>query len=71
MVFTNSVRADSAELPFGGVKPSGFGRKFGRHGLDEFATRRPIRPGFLFAIPTSNNRSKPADATDRWVPLEG
>ena len=32
MVFVNIVGADAAELPFGGVKRSGFGRELGRYG---------------------------------------
>ena len=31
MVFVNIVGADAAELPFGGVKGSGFGRELGRY----------------------------------------
>ena len=31
MVFVNIVGADAAELPFGGVKRSGFGRELGRY----------------------------------------
>jgi len=36
MVYVNIVGADGAELPFGGVKRSGFGRELGRFGADEF-----------------------------------
>ncbi|RAX14912.1 aldehyde dehydrogenase family protein [Pseudarthrobacter sp. AG30] len=43
MVFINGVGAESAELPFGGVKRSGFGRELGRYGVDEFANRKLIR----------------------------
>src|SRR3712207_7768809 len=35
MVFVNGVGLDAAELPFGGVKGSGFGRELGRFGADE------------------------------------
>ncbi|MEN0013721.1 MAG: NAD-dependent succinate-semialdehyde dehydrogenase [Solirubrobacteraceae bacterium] len=43
MVFVNLVLADGAELPFGGVKGSGFGRELGRFGADEFVNKKLIR----------------------------
>ena len=43
MVFVNIVGADSMELPFGGVKRSGFGRELGRFGIDEFVNKKLIR----------------------------
>ena len=45
MVFVNVVGADGAELPFGGVKRSGFGRELGRFGTEEFVNRKLIRIG--------------------------
>ena len=45
MVFVNIVGADAAELPFGGVKRSGFGRELGRFGAEEFVNRKLIRVG--------------------------
>ena len=45
MVFVNVVGADGAELPFGGVKRSGFGRELGRFGADEFVNKKLIRVG--------------------------
>jgi succinate-semialdehyde dehydrogenase/glutarate-semialdehyde dehydrogenase len=45
MVFVNIVGADGAELPFGGVKRSGFGRELGRFGADEFVNKKLIRIG--------------------------
>jgi len=43
MVYVNGVGADAAELPFGGVKRSGFGRELGRYGIEEFVNKKLIR----------------------------
>jgi succinate-semialdehyde dehydrogenase/glutarate-semialdehyde dehydrogenase len=43
MVFVNGVLLDGVELPFGGIKRSGFGRELGRYGMDEFVNKKLIR----------------------------
>jgi len=43
MVFVNGVGAEGAELPFGGIKRSGFGRELGRFGIEEFVNRKLVR----------------------------
>ena len=43
MVWINQPSGSSAELPFGGVKRSGYGRELSELGMFEFANRRLIR----------------------------
>ncbi|GAA1012374.1 hypothetical protein GCM10009551_098240 [Nocardiopsis tropica] len=43
MVFVNGVLAEGAELPFGGIKRSGFGREMGPLGIEEFLNKKLIR----------------------------
>lgn len=40
MTHVNIIAAEAAELPFGGVKRSGFGREMGPIGIGEFSNRR-------------------------------
>ncbi|MER5886120.1 NAD-dependent succinate-semialdehyde dehydrogenase [Streptomyces sp. NPDC001941] len=43
MVYVNESPSSAADLPFGGVKRSGFGRELGRLGLFEFANRKLVK----------------------------
>jgi len=43
MVFLNEAGGSRAEIPFGGVKRSGFGRALGTAGITEFVNDRVVK----------------------------
>lgn len=45
MVFINTATAAAPELPFGGIKNSGFGRELSFLGIEEFINRKLVRVG--------------------------
>ena len=66
MVFVNIVGAEGAELPFGGVKGSGFGRELGRYGLDEFGRPNPVATAWR--CPGARSRSSAATTSSPAAP---
>ena len=45
MVFINETTSTAPELPFGGVKNSGYGRELSELGISEFLNKKLIRTG--------------------------
>ncbi len=50
MMFVNNINWLDAELPFGGIKDSGYGRELGNMGIQEFVNKKLVRTG-QFAAP--------------------
>jgi succinate-semialdehyde dehydrogenase/glutarate-semialdehyde dehydrogenase len=50
MMFVNNIDWTDAELPFGGIKNSGYGRELGNLGIQEFVNKKLVRTGH-FAAP--------------------
>ena len=49
MMFINNIDWTDAELPFGGIKDSGYGRELGNMGIQEFVNRKLVRTARLDA----------------------
>jgi succinate-semialdehyde dehydrogenase / glutarate-semialdehyde dehydrogenase len=45
MMFVNNIHWVDAELPFGGIKQSGYGKELGNMGIQEFVNKKLIRTG--------------------------
>jgi succinate-semialdehyde dehydrogenase/glutarate-semialdehyde dehydrogenase len=51
MVFVNHPTWTAADLPFGGIKNSGYGRELSSHGIHEFVNKKLIRVAAMDAPP--------------------
>jgi succinate-semialdehyde dehydrogenase/glutarate-semialdehyde dehydrogenase len=49
MMFVNNIDWADAELPFGGLKYSGYGRELGNFGIQEFVNKKLVRTGHIAA----------------------
>jgi succinate-semialdehyde dehydrogenase / glutarate-semialdehyde dehydrogenase len=49
MMFINNIDWTDAELPFGGIKDSGYGRELGNMGIQEFVNKKLVRTADLAA----------------------
>jgi len=49
MMFVNSLDWADADLPFGGIKLSGYGRELGNLGIQEFVNKKLVRSGNIAA----------------------
>jgi succinate-semialdehyde dehydrogenase/glutarate-semialdehyde dehydrogenase len=49
MMFVNNIDWSDAELPFGGIKFSGYGRELGNMGIQEFVNKKLVRTGHFSA----------------------
>jgi succinate-semialdehyde dehydrogenase/glutarate-semialdehyde dehydrogenase len=49
MMFVNNLDWADAELPFGGIKASGYGRELGHMGIQEFVNKKLVRTGHVAA----------------------
>ena len=49
MLFVNNLDWVDPELPFGGIKYSGYGRELGRMGIQEFVNKKLVRTGHIAA----------------------
>ena len=50
MMFVNNLDWVDADMPFGGIKGSGYGRELGHMGIQEFVNKKLVRTGNL-AVP--------------------
>jgi succinate-semialdehyde dehydrogenase/glutarate-semialdehyde dehydrogenase len=58
MMFVNNISWSDAELPFGGIKYSGYGRELGNMGIQEFVNHKLVRFGKIEAPATIDAPAK-------------
>jgi succinate-semialdehyde dehydrogenase/glutarate-semialdehyde dehydrogenase len=58
MMFINNLSWADAELPFGGIKYSGYGRELGNMGIQAFVNKKLVRFGAIEAPPTVTLRAR-------------
>ena len=51
MMFINNIDWSDAELPFGGIKNSGYGRELGDMGIQQFVNKKLVRTASMAAPP--------------------
>ncbi len=49
MMFINNIDWSDAELPFGGIKNSGYGRELGDMGIQQFVNKKLVRVASMHA----------------------
>jgi succinate-semialdehyde dehydrogenase/glutarate-semialdehyde dehydrogenase len=49
MLFVNNLDWADADLPFGGIKHSGYGRELGHMGIQQFVNKKIVRSGHVAA----------------------
>jgi succinate-semialdehyde dehydrogenase/glutarate-semialdehyde dehydrogenase len=49
MMFINNISWSDADLPFGGIKNTGYGRELGDMGIQEFVNKKLVRYATLEA----------------------
>ena len=60
MMFINKFSWSDANLPFGGIKSSGYGRELGDMGIEEFVNKKRVRTVTMDApLPTWRGLCRP------------